>query len=104
VQHRADTPGPDGVSGASAQNTDGPRRGGQQAEDGVDDRGLAGSVGAEQGHRGTCGDGEVETVDGDGLAVPEGQSGYVQGGGSGHAISVFRRPRPEVVQNVARST
>ena len=43
---------------------------------------------------GTGRDGEVETVDGDGLAVPDGQSGDLQGGGSGHAISVFRRPRP----------
>jgi hypothetical protein len=77
-----------------------------EEEDGVLEAGAANlqirerAVGEQWNGR----DGEVENVDGDGLAVPDGQSGDLQGGGSGHAISVFRRPRPEVVRNVAGST
>jgi hypothetical protein len=76
-----------------------------EGEDGVLEAGAANlqirerAVGEQWNGR----DGEVENVDGDGLAVPDGQSGDA-GRGVGSRDQRVPAPRPEVVQNVARST
>ena len=65
----------------------------QEAEDGVDDRGLAGAVGPEQGDRLAGRDVEVEVVDGEGVAVADGEAGDGQGGGRVTRRAWRARPR-----------
>ena len=76
-------------------------RGAQQAEDGVDDRGLAGPVGTEQGHRGTGGDGQVEAVDGERCRRSGRSVRRCPGRAVGSRVQRVRTARREVVRNVA---
>ena len=101
LQHRADAARPDGVARTPAEHADRPGRGVEQPEDGVDDGGLAGPVGAEQGDGLAGRDDQVEVGHGDGVAVADGEPGDLQGGRSDHALSVARTPGRQVVRNVA---
>ena len=95
LQHRADAAGPDRVVRAPAEHAGPAGRRVQQPQDGVDDGGLAGPVGAEQGHRLAGGDGEVEIVDGERVAVADGQSGDRRGRGRRVTRPAWlRRPAP----------
>jgi hypothetical protein len=78
LEHGPHAAGPDRLVRRPPQHPDAPAVRGQQAEHGVDDRRLAGPVGAEQGHRLAGGDDEVETVDGERVAVADGQPGDVE--------------------------
>ena len=73
----------------------------QEAEDGVDDGGLAGAVRTEEGDGLAGGDLQVQVVDGEHVAVADREAGDGQGRGSGHATSVARRGAPAVVRDVA---
>jgi hypothetical protein len=88
LQHRADPAVPDGRGGFPAEDLDPAGGRAEQAERGVDRRGLAGAVGAEQGDGLATGDVQVDPVDGHGGAVPDGQPLDVEGGGVGHVITL----------------
>jgi hypothetical protein len=91
LQHRAHGPGPDRIARPSAEHlhpADGHRH---ETEHGVDDGGLAGPVRAEQGHRLAGGDRQVEGVDGERVAVADGQAGDVQRRRTGHDASLSAR-------------
>ena len=100
LQHRADAARADGVGRGAAEHPDGARVGVQQAEDGADGGGLARAVGAEQRHGLAAVDVQVEAVDGEHVAVADGQVGEGEGVGR-HATSLLVSAAPAVVRDVA---
>jgi hypothetical protein len=104
LQHRADTAGADRLQRPAAEHTHRPAGRRDQPQDGVEGGRLAGAVGPQQRHRLAGRDGQGEVVDGECVAVPDGELVDVEHGRVWHAVETGRPAVPAVVRDVVDPT